>query len=181
MGNKMDCNVELATGLIMSELDVDTDVVEQVEGVKGYTSGRKFYKLPNWMKEGELIRYTNARNDMLGLVVDCEVLGVIGGNTTGCRFRDDYSIKGNLLVKFSVLYPNEGIHQYYATVATWKKIGNASQKLGDASGCFTIRKLLFTWNHPSPVAPNGYQVQLIEPLWFNKAELFDVEGGWWVR
>jgi len=177
MGNMMDCNVELATGLIMSELDVDTDVVEQVEGVKGYTSGRKFYKLPNWMRAGELIKYTNYRDDMLGVVMEFEVLGVIGGNTSACRFRDNYSIKGNLLVKFSVLFPQGGIHQYYATVPTWKKMCNSVDKGMDASSHFTVRKLMFTWKHPEGM--NGYQVQLIEPDWFNNAEFLDVEGGWW--
>jgi hypothetical protein len=180
MGNMMDCNAELATRLIMSELDIDADVETVADGV---TVGRKFYKLPNWMRAGELINFNNYSKQLLGMVTEFEVLGVIGGNTTACRFRDNYSIKGNLLVKFSVLMDGT-FHYYYGTVPTWKKVCNAFDKIDkgekfDIESLFTVRKLMFTWKHPQS-GLDGYQAQVVYPSSFQNAEFLGVHGGWWV-
>ena len=174
MANRsMDCNVELATRLIMSELDIDTDFVQQKYCGYTFLSGRKFFRLPNWMKEGELILLYGVP----GVVVKTEVLGVIRNGSA--RFRDNTSIKGNIMVQISVLQSGK-IEHYYGTVSTWRKIGNASQKFNDASGCFTVRKLMFTWNnynaHPGL---DGFQVQVVNPLAFRVEEFKDDVGGWW--
>jgi len=170
MIEKVDCDVEMANRILMRDLDLDTNVVEQVEG-KAYTLGRKFYKLPNWMKEGELITQYSRH----GIVVQSKVLGVI--RSGGARFRDNVycgkspPTKGNLLVQFSVLNMGK-IEHYYGSVATWRKLCNAE----NISGFVTVRELMFTRNHKGL---EWFQLGMGYANSFENVEYKGEESGWW--
>ena len=97
--------------------------------------GRKFYRLPNWMKIGEMITYDKrGMDDVQGLIVDFKVLGVARknhqylGENWGIKELDN--LVGDLIVKFTILMKGELIH-YFGSAKTWKKVMNISGKYQD--------------------------------------------------
>ena len=97
--------------------------------------GKKFYKLPNWMKVGEMITYDRmGMNDIQGLIVDFKVLGVARKNNqylgTCWGIKELDNLVGDLIVNFTILMKGELI-PCFGSAKTWRKVTNISHKHQD--------------------------------------------------
>ena len=97
--------------------------------------GKKFYKLPNWMKVGEMITYGRMEmDDIRGLIVDFKVLGVARKNNqylgTCWGIKELDNLVGDLIVNFTILINGELVY-CFGSAKTWRKVMNVSRKYKD--------------------------------------------------